>query len=152
MATRSSVLAWRIPGTVEPRGLPSVGLHRVGQDWCNLAAARQWQSLSATSVVVAQSLSGIQLSAIPCNAAGRKTRSKDRNLKNFCVQRMSFKRAANTEKDKCNIVSFICVIFKKWYKWTYMQNRNPLADIEGKLMVTKKEEGEKGIKIRSLGL
>jgi len=32
MATHSSVLAWRIPGTVEPGGLPSVGLHRVGHD------------------------------------------------------------------------------------------------------------------------
>ena len=32
MATHSSVLAWRIPGTGEPGGLPSVGLHRVGQD------------------------------------------------------------------------------------------------------------------------
>ena len=30
MATRSSVLAWRIPGTVEPDGLPSMGPHRVG--------------------------------------------------------------------------------------------------------------------------
>ena len=29
MATRSSVLAWRIPGTEEPGGLPSMGLHRV---------------------------------------------------------------------------------------------------------------------------
>ena len=32
MATHSSVLAWRIPGTVEPDGLPSVGSHRVGHD------------------------------------------------------------------------------------------------------------------------
>ena len=32
MATHSSVLAWRIPGTVEPGGLLSVGLHRVGHD------------------------------------------------------------------------------------------------------------------------
>ena len=32
MATRSSVLAWRIPGTGEPGGLPSMGLHRVGHD------------------------------------------------------------------------------------------------------------------------
>ena len=31
-ATHSSVLAWRIPGTGEPGGLPSVGLHRVGHD------------------------------------------------------------------------------------------------------------------------
>ena len=32
MATHSSVLAWRIPGTGEPGGLPSIGLHRVGHD------------------------------------------------------------------------------------------------------------------------
>ena len=32
MATCSSVLSWRIPGTVEPGGLPSMGLHRVGHD------------------------------------------------------------------------------------------------------------------------
>ena len=32
IATRSSVLAWRIPGTVEPDGLPSMGSHRVGHD------------------------------------------------------------------------------------------------------------------------
>ena len=30
MATHSSVLAWRIPGTAEPGGLPSMGSHRVG--------------------------------------------------------------------------------------------------------------------------
>ena len=39
MATHSSVLAWRIPGTEEPGGLPSMGSHRVGHDWSNLAAA-----------------------------------------------------------------------------------------------------------------
>ena len=32
MATLSSVLDWRIPGMVEPGGLPSMGLHRVGHD------------------------------------------------------------------------------------------------------------------------
>ena len=39
MATHSSVLAWRIPGTGEPGGLPSMGLHRVAHYWSNLAAA-----------------------------------------------------------------------------------------------------------------
>ena len=38
MATHSSVLAWRIPGTGEPGGLPSLGSHRVGHDWSDLAA------------------------------------------------------------------------------------------------------------------
>ena len=32
MATYSSILAWRIPGTEEPAGLPSMGSHRVGHD------------------------------------------------------------------------------------------------------------------------
>ena len=39
MSTRSSVLAWRILGTGEPGGLPSMGSHRVGHDWSDLAAA-----------------------------------------------------------------------------------------------------------------
>ena len=39
MATHSSTLAWRILGTAEPGGLLSMGLHRVGHDWSDLAAA-----------------------------------------------------------------------------------------------------------------
>ena len=39
MATHSSVLACRIPGTGEPGGLLSLGSHRVGHDWSDLAAA-----------------------------------------------------------------------------------------------------------------
>ena len=39
MATHSSVLAWRSPGTGEPGGLPSMGSHRVRHHWRDLAAA-----------------------------------------------------------------------------------------------------------------
>ena len=39
MATHSSVRAWRIPGTEEPGGLLSMGSHRVGHGWSDLAAA-----------------------------------------------------------------------------------------------------------------
>ena len=39
MATHSSILAWRIPGTEEPGGLPSIGSHRIRHDGSNLAAA-----------------------------------------------------------------------------------------------------------------
>ena len=39
MATHSSVLAWRIPRTGEPGGLPSMGSHRVGHDRSDLAVA-----------------------------------------------------------------------------------------------------------------
>ena len=38
MATHSGVLAWRIPGTGEPGGLPSLGSHRVRHDWSDLVA------------------------------------------------------------------------------------------------------------------
>ena len=43
MATHSSVLAWRIPGTEQPGGLPSMGWHRVE---CDLAAAAAGQVLT----------------------------------------------------------------------------------------------------------
>ena len=45
MATHSSVLAWRIPGTAKPGGLPSMRSHRVGHDWSDLAAAAAVTSL-----------------------------------------------------------------------------------------------------------
>ena len=47
MATHSSVLAWRIPGTAEPGGLPSMGSHRVGHDWSNSAAAAASEDIAA---------------------------------------------------------------------------------------------------------
>ena len=40
MATHSSILAWRMPGTEEPGGLLSTGLHRVGHNWSDLAVAK----------------------------------------------------------------------------------------------------------------
>ena len=49
MGTHSSVLAWRILGTAEPGGLPSLGSHRVGHDWSDLAAAGLFESLGRGS-------------------------------------------------------------------------------------------------------
>ena len=46
MATHSSVLAWRIPGMGELGGLPSVGSHKVGHDWSDLAAVATAKSFS----------------------------------------------------------------------------------------------------------
>ena len=50
MATHSSVLAWRIPRTGEPGGLPSMGSHRVGHDWSDLAAAAETDIAPASLV------------------------------------------------------------------------------------------------------
>ena len=46
MAAHSSVLAWRIPGTGEPGGLPSVGSHQVRHDWSDWAAAATTAAVS----------------------------------------------------------------------------------------------------------
>ena len=49
MATHFSILAWRIPGTAEPGGLPSMGSHRVGHNWSDLAAYKykeKWRNLT----------------------------------------------------------------------------------------------------------
>ena len=54
MATHSSVLAWRIPGTEKPGGLPSMGSHRVRHDWSDLAAAYVWLSPFAVYLKLSQ--------------------------------------------------------------------------------------------------
>ena len=55
MATHSSILAWRIPGMGAPGGLPSLGSHRVGHDWSDLAAA------AANSILFFKAVSCISL-------------------------------------------------------------------------------------------
>ena len=53
MATHSSVLAWRIPEKGEPGGLPSMGSHRVGHNWSDLAAAAaEYKSPFRVSLVI----------------------------------------------------------------------------------------------------
>ena len=52
MATHSSVLAWRIPGMEEPGGLPSMGSHRVGHNWSDLAAAADCIKVSHSSLLL----------------------------------------------------------------------------------------------------
>ena len=50
MATHSSVLAWRIPGTGEPGGLPSMGSHGVGHDRSDLAVADKVTEFATTAL------------------------------------------------------------------------------------------------------
>ena len=51
LAIHSSVLAWRIPGTGEPGGLPLMRSHRVGHDWSGLAAAAGCPSFLSSSLL-----------------------------------------------------------------------------------------------------
>ena len=64
MATHSSVLAWRVPGTGEPGGLQSMGSHRVGHDWSDLTAAAAVLLISDFSSVSSVSF---QFSKYLCN-------------------------------------------------------------------------------------
>ena len=66
MATHSSVLAWRIPGMGETGGLPSMGSHRVGHNWSDLAAA----SVSHAKLPVFVLGVLILLVHVPCSMRG----------------------------------------------------------------------------------
>ena len=75
MATHSSILAWRVPGTGEPGGLPSMGSHRVRHDWSDLAAAaatldgRRQMSEKTMRIKFFKSLSHVWLFATPWTAS-----------------------------------------------------------------------------------
>ena len=59
MATHTSVLAWRIPGTREPGGLPSMGLPRVGHDSAtSLSLSRIGEGKATHSSVLAWRIPG----------------------------------------------------------------------------------------------
>ena len=68
MATHSSVLAWRIPRTGKPGGLPSMGSHRVGHDWSDLAAAAACCWLENHSLRVSGPMDGVKFSEEAANA------------------------------------------------------------------------------------
>ena len=54
VATHCSPLAWKIPRMEEPGGLPSMGLHRVGHDWSDLATATHCMTDNCCSYLLAQ--------------------------------------------------------------------------------------------------
>ena len=69
-----SVLAWRIPGKAEPGGLPSMGSHRVGHDWSDLAATTGLLNLTVIIFSFLRSLHTISIEAVsvyfPTNSVG----------------------------------------------------------------------------------
>ena len=65
MATHSSVLAWRIPGMGEPGGLPSLGSHRVGHDWSDLAAAMAYRDFPGSSYSKESAYNAGDLGSVP---------------------------------------------------------------------------------------
>ena len=106
MATHSTVLAWRIPGTEEPDGLPSMGSHRVGHDWSYLAAAalasqsRQWRGGSGEELTI----------------------FNDEQLKTFCLKGKNYAITL--------LFNFLLDIMSKWQaKEKKIQNLKGLREI-----------------------
>ena len=83
MATHSSVLAWRIPGTGEPGGLPSVEPHRVTHDWSDLAAAAAMLHLHRFSIEQTLTFTSYSVSRTPLP-----TQSIGNSLADLCHSRL----------------------------------------------------------------
>ena len=75
MAPHSSAFAWKIPWTEEPGGLPSMGLHRVGHNWSDLAAAAAGTYLLFKSNSLRCSFIFCRLSSIYAAAAAKSLQS-----------------------------------------------------------------------------
>ena len=83
MATHSSVLAWRISGTVEPCGLPSMESRRVRYDWSNLAAAAAHTSKVMLKILQARLQQDVNCELPDVQAGfrkGRRTRDQIANI------------------------------------------------------------------------
>ena len=100
MATHSSVLAWRIPGTAgEPGGLPSMGSHRVEHDWSNLTA------VAATAVIPEKHLLSFPLYRL---------RNWDREVKQFIQVYEPIKQRS---QDFNILVFFLFLLIDKYISW-----------------------------------
>ena len=102
MATHSSILAWRNPGTEEPRGLPSVGSHRVGHDWSDLAAAAAAAAAHASTVMLKilqdrlQQYVNCELPAVQAGfRKGRGTRDQITNI-HWIIEKQESSRKTST--------------------------------------------------------
>ena len=84
MATHSSVLARRIPGTGEPGGLPSMGSHRVGHDWSDLAAAATHVSKIILKILQARLQQYVNRELPDVQAGFRKGRETRNQIANIC--------------------------------------------------------------------
>ena len=92
MATHSSVLAWRIPGTGEPDGLPSLGSHRVKHDWSDLAAAAANQIYQCILILTDSCGSNNRFS---CELTCSNLPLKNSFFSLFERMRITFKKAVN---------------------------------------------------------
>ena len=78
---------------------------------------------------------------------------RERESERESVRERERERESNTEREQetererqiSYDITYMGKLKKKWYKWTYLQNRNRLTDLENKLIVTKEERWGGGI-------
>ena len=107
MATHSSVLAWRIPGTREPGGLPSMGLHKVGHDWSDLLAAAIAAEVSSMEVA-SESSESLQQEILCLKRYPKWNCSISANM---ALSSVSFKDFSWTKNNIFLIIVFIYCLF-----------------------------------------
>ena len=84
MASHFSTLAWRIPGTGEPGGLPSMRSHRVGHDWSDLAAAAAHASKVMLKILQVRLQQYVNCELLDVQAGFRKGRGMRDQIANIC--------------------------------------------------------------------
>ena len=95
MATHSSVLAWRIPGMGEPGGLPSMGSHRIGHDYSDLAVASAHASKIMLKILQARLQQYVNRELPDVQAGfrkGRGTRDQIANIRWIIKQAREFQK------------------------------------------------------------
>ena len=111
-ATHSSVLAWRIPGTGERGGLPSMGSHRVRHEWSNLAAELFWGSKIKVKIIIpVKLLDLIRTKQHFCirKFEGNKTKLRDINSGKESPEERNYSfPAREIRKAHLNLLNLIC--------------------------------------------
>ena len=138
MATHSTVLAWRIPGTVEPGGLPSLGSHRVRHDWSDLAAVAAYCYLLLLLFrcsVMSDSLwpHGLQHARLPCPSPSPGVCSNSYPLSRWCHPTISSSAVLFSScPQSCPASgSFLTALHIRWPKyWRFSFNINPSMTIQ----------------------
>ena len=134
--------------------------HQYMNGWRTWHVGSQWIYYIYWNTVVVESLSRVRLFVIPwlqharfpCPWSEILLSHKRNEIVPLASTQMNIEitilsEISQKEKEKDHIIS-LYVKLKKWYKWTYLQNRDRLADIENKFMVTKEESGWERDKVR----
>ena len=129
MATDSSVLAWRIPGTGEPGGLLSMGSHRVGHDWRDLAVAGPYWSISRTPSPFILYFSSASYNKRDCLLIGVRVWQQNPIL-SWGIIKWNFSTCSSitgerkTQQQQQNVCLFFFFLFKRFLHMRNMEAQN----------------------------